>query len=165
MAQEASIKWRANCAELFLLPVFSRHIQNKPWKNMVQAPCQDSSIAKWNDYPICTFERAELFLFHRSLGCGATVLVVQRKFGMAATTPNLMDAMTEDENDESRVLRCPGTIEQSWTDERIPFSTSTFTKLQLLSSCLDSLRHVNCCAGTTEEDQLDPLAVGWPKLK
>lgn len=58
---------------------------------------------------ICTFERAALFLFHRSLGCGATVLVVQRKIGMAATTPNLMDAMTEDENDESRALRCPGT--------------------------------------------------------
>jgi len=30
---------------------------------------------------------------------------------MAATTPNLMDAM-KDENDESRALRCPG-IEQS----------------------------------------------------
>lgn len=43
---------------------------------MVQSPCKDSSITKWKDYLICTFEREELFLFHRSLGCGATVLVV-----------------------------------------------------------------------------------------
>ena len=41
---------------------------------MVQSPCKDSSITKWKDYLICTFERAE-----RSLGCGATVLVVPWK--------------------------------------------------------------------------------------